>query len=313
MSIKVFFELVEIKTKLASLLPFVFAVLFTLYSFGEINGKNTFFMFVSLLFFDMTTTTINNYMDYVKASDDDYKKQTNVIGRENISVGAVRVLIFVMLFIAIGFGLMLVKNSSVVVLFLGVASFFVGVFYTYGPIPISRMPLGELFSGFFMGFVIIFITVYISNPNIIGLLIVNTELVVRFDIIEIIKIGIVSIPFVFAISNLMLANNICDLEQDKKNNRFLLPYYIGVDNSLMLYKCSYYVGYIAIIFAVILSIFPTISLIGVLSFIVVNKNIKVFLQEQIKSKTFVLAVKNLMIIGISMILPLVIYFLFRIF
>ena len=46
MTVPVFLEFVEIKTKLASLFPFVLGTLFTLYHFGSINALNT------ILFFD---------------------------------------------------------------------------------------------------------------------------------------------------------------------------------------------------------------------------------------------------------------------
>ena len=41
MTVPVFLEFVEIKTKLASLFPFVLGTLFTLYHFGSINALNT--------------------------------------------------------------------------------------------------------------------------------------------------------------------------------------------------------------------------------------------------------------------------------
>ena len=40
------------------------------------------------------------------------------------------------------------------------------------------------------------------------------------------------------IANIMLANNICDVEEDIINNRFTLPYYLGKKNAFNLFKIS---------------------------------------------------------------------------
>ena len=67
-----------------------------------------------------------------------------------------------MLIIASALGVWLVFRTDLLVLFLGIICFIIGVFYTYGPIPLSRLPLGEIFSGLTMGFGILFLTVYIN-------------------------------------------------------------------------------------------------------------------------------------------------------
>ncbi len=50
MTVPVFLEFVEIKTKLASLFPFVLGTLFTLYHFGSINALNTILFFIGWCF-----------------------------------------------------------------------------------------------------------------------------------------------------------------------------------------------------------------------------------------------------------------------
>lgn len=118
--------------------------------------------------------------------------------------------------------------------------FAIGILYTFGPIPISRMPLGEIFSGVTMGFGILFLTVYVNafDQNIANLVWEGRMISFRADLLQILEIVLVSIPCVATIANIMLANNICDLEEDIKNNRFTLPYYIGKNTPsgyLMLY------------------------------------------------------------------------------
>lgn len=52
---------------------------------------------------------------------------------------------------------------------------------------------------------------------------------------KIIEIIFMSIPLVTLIANIMLANNTCDLEEDIRNHRYTLVYYIGKKNALKLY------------------------------------------------------------------------------
>ncbi len=54
-----------------------------------------------------------------------------------------------------------------------------------------------------------------------------------FIFIEFIVICLVSIPMIVGIANIMLANNICDLEEDIANKRHTLPYYIGKKNAII--------------------------------------------------------------------------------
>ena len=68
----------------------------------------------------------------------------------------------------------------------------------------------------------------------------------------------VSLPCIFTIANIMLANNICDLEDDIKNSRFTLPYYIGRKRAVILYNILYGLSFIAILTAVILNVLPTL-------------------------------------------------------
>src|SRR6476646_2953820 len=83
MSLHTFLKLVEIQTKLASLFPFLVGLLFVIYRYGTCNLVNTLIFFSSMLIYDLTTTAINNYMDYKKATTDEYRKRENIIGQEN--------------------------------------------------------------------------------------------------------------------------------------------------------------------------------------------------------------------------------------
>ena len=214
------------------------------------------------------------------------------------------VIIFILLILAVYFGILLTLNTNALVLLIGIISFLAGILYTYGPIPISRTPFGEIFSGIFMGFIILFLAVYIHifDKNIVSFMYDNNMLTFSINLMEVFYIFLISIPTMCGIANIMLANNICDVEEDIVNNRFTLPHYLGVINALKLFKVLYYIGYIDIIILVILKISPILSLIVLLTVIPLNKNIKLFNQKHIKSETFVYSVKNFAMINVTHIL-----------
>jgi 1,4-dihydroxy-2-naphthoate polyprenyltransferase len=315
LTIKNFLKYVEIQTKAASVLPFLLGTLYSIYRYKSFYYINFIIMFISLISFDMATTAINNYVDYKKSHSrevQDFSKDNGTV-KEGINETTAIAIIFILLTIAIMFGLMLTYKTSVMVVIIGVLAFAAGIFYTFGPIPISRMPLGEIFSGFFMGFVIMFLSIYIQtyNLNIIELLYSNGILSLKMNIFECINIFLIAIPAIAGIANIMLANNICDVEEDIINKRFTLPYYWGKKNSLRLFNFLYYIGYLDIILLVVIRVVPTALLLVLITFIPVNKAIKKFNKTQVKEETFVLSVKNFVIMNGSLIILIAMVLLVR--
>ncbi len=300
MRLKTLLEFIEIQTKLASLLPFIFGVLYAYFLGFEINIVNTIYMFVSLISLDMATTAINNYMDFQKAKNDEYKIYENVLGKENIANKLALTIIFSLIALCIFFGLLLVIRTNVIVLLLGSFSFCIGVLYTYGPIPISRTPFGEIVSGFVMGFLIPFITIYVQNLDIIVIEYFwkSENLVVNMEINKILKIIVATSPFILNISNIMLGNNLYDLKTDIKNDRFLLPYHLGVKKSLRLFKFKYILCYVMIGISIILKIVPITCIITFIFLPTILKNIKLYsenLSAKHKKDCFKFVVINMLI------------------
>lgn len=308
MKVKSFFKYVEIQTKLASMLSFMLGTVLAVFRYQTFNFSNFLFMFVSLLSFDMTTTAINNYADFKRAkkkSGFGYEKH-NAIVRDNIKESAAVTVIVILFATAVLSGFMLFMNTNTVVLLLGAVSFAVGVLYSAGPIPISRTPFGEIYSGLFMGFLIPFLSVYIHtlDRNILVLFFENRLFTFRMDAVEVISIFICSVPAVAGIANIMLANNICDIEDDLENNRYTLPLYIGKKNALIVFKALYYLAYAAAIPAILFGILPITGLLFFITLIPVRKNIRIFEQKQNKAETFALSVRNFTMMNVSLILAL---------
>ena len=85
-----------------------------------------------------------------------------------------------------------------------------------------------------MGFIITFISIYIHvyDQNIITVAYSSGNINIAVNLVEVLYIFILSIPAISGIANIMLANNICDIEDDIENKRYTLPIYIGKERAL---------------------------------------------------------------------------------
>ncbi|OKP85374.1 1,4-dihydroxy-2-naphthoate polyprenyltransferase [Paenibacillus helianthi] len=307
MNVKSFLRFVELPTKVASMLPFLLGTLYALYRFEDFYVLRFVLMFVSLLSFDMATTAINNYYDFKKAAKTHgYGYEThNAIVRHKLKESTVVVTIAVLLVLAVGGGIALVAETGLLVFLLGGLSFLIGILYSFGPIPISRMPLGELFSGLFMGFVIIFISAYIhSDQSVVTLLFSEGWVSLHVNILEVLYLFWFSIPAILGIAGIMLANNICDIEDDMDNRRYTLPVYIGRSNALLLFKLLYYVSYVDLVVLLLLGVNPVLAALLLLTLIPLRRNIAKFAHKQEKATTFILSVKNFVLMSVARIVVL---------
>lgn len=308
-----FFDLVEIRTKLASLFPFLIAVLFTNTYFHSFHWGKTLFFFFGMLAFDMATTAINNYMDFRKARSEEYKYQENVIGKEQLSERTVVRIIFGLIGFSAIVGITLAIQTGWLLLLMGCACCFIGVFYTFGPIPLSRMPLGEVFSGVTMGLGIFAITIYLNtyDKKLFFMELDLKHFAITGSTTAALAVVWASIPLIATIANIMLANNLCDLEQDIENHRYTLPFYLGKKNAVILFNLLMYSSYAAIVIGLIAGIYRWPILLTFLSLIKVFPQTKAFTAEQIKRKTFVMSIKNLVAFNSSYALGLFITLLWE--
>lgn len=284
-SLDVFLELVEIKAKTASILPMLLGVCMSVYYYHSFNLINSILFFIAMLLFNMAVDMMDNYNDYNHAVDtEDYKKNTNIIGREKISPRIVLTLILIFSIIAAGIGIYLVTRVGLPLLWMGIFCFAVGILYSSGPFPMNGLPVGEFFSGFTMGFMIMLISVYINKTG-------------SFDWSwsNLLKIWLVALPCELWISNLMLANNICDAQEDEDNHRHTIIHFIGVQQGLNSFTTKNVIAFLAIITVVMARLAPWTMLLTLLIIPFVVKQTKLLYHEQVKKRTFPCAVKILLV------------------
>jgi len=283
--LKKFISYVELRTKITSVFPFIMSLAFLFYKKQPIDAKLTLIFFGSMLLFDLTTTAINNYMDT--------KTNGQILPFRRSTAKTIILVLFV---VSTMLGLYLAYLTDVVVLLIGGLCFLCGVLYSYGPIPLSRQPLGEVFSGLFYGLLIPFIVLYVNMPK-------GTFLTLAFDfqtihldlnIFPIFSVLLLAVAPACATANIMLSNNLCDVEKDVQVKRYTLPYYLD-NNALLVFAALYYISYCATVAMVILKILPLVSLLSLLTIIPIQKNIARFVKKQDKEETFVLSVQNFII------------------
>lgn len=288
MNFKIFAELIELKAKTASVFPFILGVAYSLYHYQIANFGPLIIYFVAMFCFNCFVDIWDNYNDYHKAVDtEDYKKNTNIIGRENLSLSLIKGLLLFFFSLSLILGLIVAGLVGWPVFWLGLFCYFIGIFYSAGPKPLSSLPVGELASGLTMGYLIFLICVYI-----------NTSAVSVWDFATLASTFLVALPSTLLISNLMLANNTCDLEEDEGNHRYTIVHYIGRKNALRWWTLAIILAYISIVGAVVLGLISPLMLLMFILLPFIIKQARPYLQRQVKSETFIASVKILMVFSL---------------
>ncbi|MCK8059689.1 MULTISPECIES: 1,4-dihydroxy-2-naphthoate polyprenyltransferase [unclassified Fusibacter] len=296
MKLKSFLKLVEIQTKVASVIPLLLGILFCSYRYQVFKPGLILLFLISMLCVDMSTTALNNLVDYRKAiKREGYNyEEHNAMVKDGIHENTAVAAIVMMLLIGVATGFALFLLTDWVILLVGAIGFFVGILYSYGPLPISRTPLGELFSGLVMGGLIYFVAIYmqIYQNGLVIAYMRGAYYNLQVNLVELSIIGFTALPLIFMIAGIMLANNICDVEDDIHNKRFTLPYFIGRELSLKLFALLYLGSFAVVIAGVLFNLLPVINLLVVVSAIPIVQNLKSFFKEQNKATTFIVSVKN---------------------
>lgn len=234
-TVKKYWQLMRPHTLTAAIVPVLVgtatAKIFLLGSEDHLKLSLFVAMLLACLLIQAATNMFNEYYDYKKGLDD----HTSVgiggaIVRNGMSPNLVMNLAIAFYVIAALLGIFIASQSSFWLLPIGLLCMAVGYLYTGGPFPISWTPLGELFSGIFMGMFIILIAFFIQTGNIQSLAVW------------------ISLPIVITIGLINMANNIRDRVKDKKSGRKTLPILLGKKLSLLFLGFMYLVAYLLVIY-----------------------------------------------------------------
>lgn len=295
-------ELTEPRTKAASLLPFAFGIAWAAWRYGVFSPLHTALFFASLLPIDLATTALNNTLDWRHsartAGESGFGTDGSLHGLSFLSALAITVALFM---VGIFSGVMLALQTDGVVFLAGAAAVAVALVYSAGPLPISRTPFGELFSGVTMGAGIPFIAMYIQFPRG-SILPVSLQLnwprvIVSMNLAELASILFVSLPYVLLIAAVMLANNLRDMSADRDSGRLTLPLVIGRTAALRLFAALQGVAVLIIMVCIALRLLPLFCLAVLLAVPRLISATARFLHSPSDSVPFGISVGNLFITG----------------
>lgn len=292
MTLKQYILLSQMEYATTSFFPGFMGILYAWHNYGTFHLGFSLLGLLTVGLFQLAISLRDNYLDYYVAENKNAEyAQEMIVGKENIPLKNVRLAYYITGATALVVGLFLVLQTSFMLLYILLGGILIGILYTFGPLPISNTPFGELFIGLAYGFGIFTALFY-----------VNTFEIVHFNWGGLSQIIIASIPTAITVMSVSLANNICDLEEDIEDGRFTLPYYIGIDKALIVFKYFYYAGYIAIILSVVFGTFPRFVTLSLLTFPYVLKNIRIFMNHQDKKTTFMTTIINSIVIPVPIIL-----------
>ncbi|MFS0674393.1 1,4-dihydroxy-2-naphthoate polyprenyltransferase [Ornithinibacillus sp. 179-J 7C1 HS] len=255
---QVWWRLLRPHTLTASFVPVFVGTMIALNTDG-INIVIFLAMLVASMLIQSATNMFNEYYDYVRGLDSEESVGIGgTIVRDGIQPKTVLRLALFFYGIALLLGIYICMVSSWWIAVIGLVCMLLGYLYTGGPLPISTTPFGEIFSGFFMGTVIIGISYYIQTGEINSLVI------------------FISIPIAIFIGCIMLANNIRDLDGDKKGGRRTLAILLGRRNAVRFLGLLFIIAFFFTAYFIIVRILPLWSLVTFIAVIPAAKVIKGF-------------------------------------
>ncbi|WP_099975045.1 prenyltransferase [Lactobacillus terrae] len=275
-----FVELSEVKSTVLDVSWFVLAASFCYLQFGKFNFLTGILALIVVIFDHMFINFHNNYMDFKHSKDEFYRTKISTVGMSRGMLGTIRKWMYGLGLVVIILGLVLVYLTNWITLVLGIIGVGIGMLYSAGPKPINSTIFGETLVSIAIS--ILIPVVYV----ILGLVNVGT-----LDSSTVINLIIFCLPNTFVVFSAQLCNNTCDLDEDVKNGRYTLPYKIGHDNAISLFKALWALAFLLVPILVILKVTPYTTLILILLYPNIWSTFKPYFREQVKTKTYPLVMK----------------------
>lgn len=206
-----FLQIVDIRTKIVSLSSLAIGTAYAVAVTGTFSPGLFVAMLVATLLVDMGTTGFNSYYDFVGGVDtpeSDAEKSKALVQRGIDPAVALRIswLLFVLAGV-VGLALGALVDWRLVLA--GGACMIIALLYSGGPLPIARLPVGEIFAGGLLGLVLIVIAAFVQtrsvDPRVVWL----------------------GLPSSLLIATILSVNNLCDVAGDAKAGRRTLAIVLG--------------------------------------------------------------------------------------
>ena len=285
MTPKQFLDLVEIRVVIPSVAPLLVGLVYSQWQYSRLNWLNAALLIIATVSVHLAVNTFNRYEDNKRQKANDFLRE-QAAGEVITDKQVLHVAMWLAL-IAVVAGITVALLTDYVTWIIGILSFVIGYLYSAGPKPITNTPFGEIVSGITMGYFIFVAQVY-----------VNTRMTPTVSVLF--QWFIVSFPLVIFIAEIMFANNIADHDEDESNNRHTLVHYMGIALAKRMYVFFAILAFVELLIATSVGWLPitTYAMIALLP--IVLKNAKAFVERPIKRETFILAIKNLVVVMLGM-------------
>ncbi|AEJ31011.1 MULTISPECIES: prenyltransferase [Leuconostoc] len=285
MTPKQFLDLVEIRVVIPSVAPLMFGLAYSQWQYARLNWLNAVLLIVATVSVHLAVNTFNRYEDAKRQKVNEFLREQ--AQGETVTDKQVLHVAEILAVIAVLAGVLVAWRTDYVTWIIGIVSFLIGYLYSAGPKPITNTPFGEVVSGITMGYFIFVAQVY-----------VNTRMVPVPSVLF--QWFIVSLPLTIFIAEIMFANNIADHDEDEENQRHTLVHYVGLASAKKLYIFWAVAAFIEIIVVTVVGWLPVTSYAMIVLLVIVLQNARKFVNRPIKQETFVLAIKNLVIVMLGM-------------
>ena len=244
---RIWWQLTRPHTLTASFVPVFLGTMIAI-SYTNIHWPLFFAMLFASMLIQAATNMFNEYYDFARGLDTE--KSVGIGGaivRNGVKPKTVMILALLLYAISILLGIYICIQTTWLLAVVGAVAMAIGYLYTGGPYPIAYTPFGELFSGVFMGMLIVLIAFFIQTGDITTIAL------------------LLSVPSMLLVAAIMLSNNIRDLVGDKESGRKTMAILIGRKQAIDVLLALFIVSYVWIVALVILGVLTPWALLIFLS------------------------------------------------
>ena len=201
------------------------------------------------LLIQIGTNLANDYFDYIKGTDNNRKGPARVMQSGLLTKKEIRISIIVVFSLALICGGFLIFIGGIPILIIGALAILFGILYTAGPLPLGYIGLGDIFVLVFFGPVAVGGTFYLQTLDI-SLPVIIAGLAPGFLSVAI-----------------LIANNLRDIETDKKSGKKTLIVRFGYHFGIIEYFFSIIIAFLIPIILVLITrnhFFSLISILGII-------------------------------------------------
>lgn len=204
-------QIVDIRTKIVSVSSLAIGTAYAVYATHTFSLGVFAAMLLATLLVDMGTTGFNSYYDFVHGVDrvDTDLEKSKVLVQRGIEPAVALRVSWLLFALAALVGLVLGALVDWRLVLVGGACMIVALLYSGGPLPIARLPVGEIFAGGLLGVVLIAIAAFVQtralDPRVLWL----------------------GLPSGMLIATILSVNNACDIDGDTRAGRRTLAIVLG--------------------------------------------------------------------------------------